>query len=96
MFNGINNPTGGGLSNPISSNTLIEFVEKLLNIVIQVGTPVLVVMIIWVGFKFVTARGNTNKLSEAKEALMWTLIGAAIVLGAFVISGAIQATVDQL
>ena len=53
-------------------------------------------MIIWSGFLFVTARGSDEKLSTAKKAFAYAVIGAAIVLGAFVIEQALQGTVDQL
>ena len=84
------------IKNPIGPDTLIEFVEAILGIIIQIGIPVLVVMIVYVGFKFVMAQGNEGKLAEAKTAFYWTIIGAAIVLGAFVISTVIQTTINNL
>lgn len=84
------------IQNPIKYNTLIDFVEAILGIIIQIGIPVLVVMIVYVGFKFVMAQGNDGKLAEAKTAFYWTIIGAAIVLGAFVISTVIQTTINNL
>jgi hypothetical protein len=84
------------IQNPIGPDTLIEFVEAILGIIIQIGIPVLVVMIVYVGFKFVMAQGNDGKLAEAKTAFYWTIIGAAIVLGAFVISTVIQTTINNL
>ena len=84
------------IKNPIGPDTLIEFVEAILGIIIQIGIPVLVVMIVYVGFKFVMAQGNDGKLTEAKTAFFWTIIGAAIVLGAFVISTVIQTTINNL
>ena len=71
-------------------------IKAVLDIIVQIGSVVLVVFIVITGLLFVTARGNAAKLEEAKQALLWTIIGAAIVLGAFVISEAIQGTVDQL
>lgn len=98
-----NIPGGGGsgptkinIDNPIKYTTLIDFVEAILELVVQIGMPLLVVMIVYVGFKFVTARGNEGKLSEAKTAFFWTIIGAAIVLGAFVISTVLQNTINNL
>ncbi len=96
---GINNPAGGGsgsIENPLAAGSIPQFINQLLDVVIQIGVPVLVVMIVFVGYKFVAAQGNSTKLDEAKEAFKWTIIGAAIVLGAFVISSVIQATVNNL
>lgn len=71
-------------------------ISAILDVIVQIGSVVLVVFVVITGLKFVTARGNSSKLEEAKQALLWTIIGAAIVLGAFVISEAIQGTVDEL
>ena len=94
----ITNPTnsGGGINNPIKYDDLMGFINAIIEIIIQIGTPILVLAIVYVGFLFVQASGKPEKLNEAKQALIYTLIGAAIVLGAFLISGAIQGTVDSL
>ncbi len=84
------------ISNPIKYDDLMSFINALIEIVIQIGTPILVLAVIYVGFLFVQASGKPEKLNEAKNALVYTLIGAAIVLGAFIISAAIKGTVDQL
>ncbi len=84
------------IKNPIKPNDLSQLITAILKIVVQIGTPILVLAIIYVGFKFVMARGNPGKLDEAKQAFVWTLIGAAIVLGAFVISTIIQTTIQQI
>ncbi len=92
-------PTGSGgglIKNPINVNTLREFVGKILEVVVYVGLPVLVVAVVYVGFLFVAARGSETKLTEAKHALLAVVIGAAIVLGAFVIAAAIENTVNSL
>lgn len=90
---------GGGsftLENPIRAENFAQFLNDILSIVVQIGVPVVVVGIIYAGFLFVTAGGNTEKLTNAKRTFLGVLIGAGIVLGAFVISEAIQGTVNQL
>ncbi len=90
---------GGGklnIENPINPSDLNELIEAILELVIKVGTPILVLAIIYVGFLFVAARGNPGKLEEAKQAFVWTLIGSAIILGAFVISTIIKTTIGEI
>jgi len=53
-------------------------------------------MLVYVGYLFVTARGNDTKLTTAKSALLWTVVGALILLGAEAIALAIQATVEAI
>jgi Na+-driven multidrug efflux pump len=100
-FNFVNAQVGGELpsetlENPLKYDNVPELIEAIINIVVQIGVPVVGVMIIYSGFLFVSAQGNEEKLTKAKSAFLWTVIGAAIVLGAFVISRAIRATIDQL
>ena len=66
------------------------------NILLPIGGVVAVLMIMWAGFLYVTARGDTAKLKDARNALLWAVIGAAILLGAWVISQAIQSTINQI
>ena len=94
---GSNGPGSSGLSNPLGSVASIqELIVKILNLVVQIGLPVIVLMIIYSGFKYVMARGNESEIKEAHKAILWTVIGAAIILGASVIAHAIQGTVDSL
>lgn len=83
-------------TNPISTNTLDGFLLKVLDVVVLLGSIVVIFFIILAGFKYVTARGDEKQISSAHQTLTWTIVGAAILLGAKVIASAIQATVDQL
>lgn len=88
--------TGGTIKNPLNICSIPELINLILGLVVDIGLPVVALAIIYVGFLFVSARGNESKLSEAKTAFFWTVVGAGIVLGAFVISAAIQGTIDNL
>jgi|GEM_PF-513110 len=89
---------GGGLVNPL---TTISDIPTLLNAILkfvstQIGPAIVVLMLIYCGFLFVTAQGNQEKLTTARTALMWTVIGAIILLGAATIEGVITSTVNTL
>ncbi len=84
------------LMNPLGSTTLTQFLTRLLELVAQIGLPVIVVYIIYIGFKFIQASGNPEELTKVRGMFMWALIGALIVLGAQVLALAIQATVESL
>ncbi len=87
---------GATISNPISSKTIIELIRKILEGVIKIGMPIIVLAIIYSGFLFVSAQGNSEKLNEAKRALLYTLIGATILLGSWGIAQLITDTVLAL
>lgn len=86
----INNPLGDSIKD------IPSFIRALINIVLTIGVPIVVLAIIYAGFLFVTAQGNEEKLKTAKKTFMYTIIGAAILLGAFVIANAIRGTVEEI
>ncbi len=86
------------ITNPLGNNinSIPSFVQTLLEGILQIGIPIVALAIIYSGFLFVFARGNSEKLSKAKDALLYTLIGAAILLGSWAIAQMISATVTGL
>lgn len=93
---------GIGLTNPLNvqcnngGSCLLAFVTAILNIVIEIGSIAIVFMLVWVGFLFVVVRGAPEEVSKARKALLWTVIGALILLGAKSLSLGIAATVQSL
>jgi hypothetical protein len=87
------------IENPLGTNgpqTIPDFIKLAINVVLVVGVPIAALAIIYTGFLFVQAQGNSEKLTKAKNALLYTLIGTALLLGAFVIANAIGKTVDEI
>jgi hypothetical protein len=90
-------PCVGKICNPLgTTNTLPELIRIILTGVLTIGIPVIALAIVYSGFLFVFARGNPEKLTKAKDALLYTLIGAAILLGSWAIATMIQTTVTGL
>jgi hypothetical protein len=84
------------IDNPLGSTTITQFIKDVLDIVITIGVPIAVVMIIIAGLRFVTAGGNEANISRARTMLLWTVIGTAVLLGAWLIATAIQGTIDSI
>lgn len=90
-------PSGGGLTNPLNSiNSLPDFLNAILGAVVQLGTIVLTLALIYVGFLFVKAQGKEEEIKNARNALMWTVIGGLVLLGAQTIGMVIASTVKSL
>jgi hypothetical protein len=71
--------------------------EKIISeAILPIGAVVVVIMIIYAGFLYVTASGNETKVKTAHTALLYAIIGAAILLGARVLAGAITTTITQI
>ncbi len=88
------------LTNPLDCGddcTIMTLITMILNnVVMPIAAVAVVLWIIWAGFSFVTAQGNPKKIEEAKQRLLWSLVGAGILLGAAAISEVVQRTVDSL
>ena len=84
------------ICNPLKAKNIYCFVKDLMDIVTKIGFVVVVFFIIYSGFLFVTARGNEKKLEDAKNAFMYTIIGAALVLGAWVLANAVAGTIAKI
>lgn len=87
----IPNPLRGG------ANDIPTLLASIINnVVLPIGSVVVVVMIIYSGFLFVTAQGSETRLATAKKSILYAVIGAAILLGATLMARAIQGTITQL
>ena len=45
------------------------------------GAAIAAIMIVYVGILFLLARGEADKVAEARNALLWGIVGVAIIFG---------------
>ncbi len=93
--------SGGGqpvtLFNPLGTTDLMSFLLRLLDFLINpIGVIIIILMLVYIGFLFATTSVQPENKSKAREYLLWTIIGALILLGAKAIALGIQATVQSL
>ncbi len=87
----------GTICNPIPDVTSVPgLIKTILEGLLKIGIPVVALAIVYCGFLFVQARGKPEAITKAKDALLYTLIGAAILLGSWAIAEMISATVLAL
>lgn len=84
------------LCNPLESESFTELMESISQLAVEIGIPIAVVFIIYSGLKLVTARGNEESIKNAKIGLLWSIIGAGILIGAWTIMIVLESTVDSL
>ncbi len=90
-----NNSVFPTLKNPIKANNIQELLNDVVNLAIVIGMIVAVLMFIWIGFKFVMARGNSEALKEARNWFLWAVVGTAILISARVITAVVQNTLTS-
>lgn len=93
---GCNGSDTGALCNPLGSSSIYEFLMKIIDIILVFAVPIIVFFIMYAGFMYVMARGESGKLEDARKALTWAVIGGVIVLGAKLIFEVIEGTVKAL
>jgi hypothetical protein len=99
FFVGADTTVNTGIENPLGKNgpqDLPAFIEIILNAVLIIGVPVVTLGFIYTGFLFVQAQGSSEKLKTAKNSLLYVVIGAALLLGSFVLSKTLKSTVDEI
>ena len=89
-------PTQTSLQNPLKVTNFCDLLKVVLQAILIIGMPVAVVFLVIVGFKFILAQGNPEKIKEAHKNFLHTVIGIAIFLGAWTIAKVIAATMAAL
>lgn len=86
------------LCNPLSRefSSIPGFIAGALRVLVIIALPIISLFIVYSGFLFILAQGNTGKLETAKKNFLYVIIGAILILGAWVIATLIGGTVSQL
>lgn len=81
------------LENPLKVQSVEEFIIKIIDVLLVFALPIIILYIMYAGFLFVTAKGDSGQISTARSALLWAVVGGVIVLGAQIIISVIQGTI---
>lgn len=82
--------------NPVSANSIQELVSQALKVMVMVALPIIGLFVVYSGFMFVFAQGNQEALQKAKRNFLFVILGAILILGAWVIASILGNTVSQL
>jgi Type IV secretion system pilin len=83
------------LSNPLFSSSVEEIITTIVDIAMNLGIALAIIMLIYAGFRFVWARGNASELDDAKHLLLYIIIGLAVLISAKAIVGIVKNTLIQ-
>lgn len=77
--------------------TLMDLILAIFNnIVLPIAAVGVTLWIVWSGFMFIQAQGNPKAIDDAKRNLLWSLIGAGVLLGAAGIAAVVKSTIQAL
>ena len=92
-------PSGSSCLNNILSPTLSTvpgFLSAALTALVKISLPIITVFIVYSGFLFVMARGNAGEIQRAKMNFFYVIIGALLILGAWIFANIIGGTVTDI
>jgi hypothetical protein len=82
---------------PLGEGTDLRTVfMNVLDIAQTIVIMITTLYLIYAGFMFVTAKGDPGKIKSARDALLWGLVGAALILTAEVLALGIGDTVKEV
>ncbi len=59
--------------------------QSVINIILFVAGAVAVIYLIWAGFRYITAGGDTKKADEARKGIINAIIGIIVIVAAYFI-----------
>ncbi|MFT7644444.1 MAG: hypothetical protein ACI9BF_000088 [Candidatus Paceibacteria bacterium] len=71
--------------NPLGLDSVKALLESILDVIMIISTPIVVFLLIYAGFMYVTARGNPEQIGQATRALTYGVIGGVVIMGSAVI-----------
>lgn len=86
----------GKLVNPTVFPDVQSFIAGFLKAVVIISMPIIALFIIIAGFKFLSARGSSHAISEARDNFKYVIYGAILILGAWALAILIWGTVEPL
>jgi lysylphosphatidylglycerol synthetase-like protein (DUF2156 family) len=71
--------------------TKIEtFVKSIIQVLVTIAGLVAAGFFVWGGIGYITSSGNPETLDRSKKTLLYSAIGLAVVLGAFVLTNIVS------
>lgn len=68
------------IDNLLKIDSFSELANNIIGFIRIIAIFIAVIMIIYAGFLFMTSAGEEEKISKAKKALLWALVGLAVFL----------------
>ena len=73
-----------------SVDQIVSFIQSVVQVLITIAGTVAVGFFVWGGFGYITSTGHPENLDRSKKTILYSAVGLAVVLGAFVLSGIVS------
>lgn len=83
--------TGLNISNPLGGTSDISaLASNIIKFLIILAIPITAILVVYAGYLYIVSAGNEEKVKIAQKALIWAIVGFAVVLIASSIPAIIQ------
>lgn len=65
---------------PTQVRTLTDLARAVARFLLQIAIPIAVIIIIWAGVLILTSQGNKDRITQGRKALLYAVIGLAVIL----------------
>ena len=59
---------------------VMTYIPKIIDILLKFIAPIVVLTMIYAGIRFITAQGNDDELSKAKDFFIYAIVGVGLVI----------------
>jgi len=66
------------------------FIQSVIQVLVTLAGLVSAGFFVWGGWGYITSTGNPEKMDSSKKTIVYSAVGLAIVLGAFVLSNMVS------
>ena len=88
---GDRNVEGGGrtpkaeLQNPIGETSISKIIGKIIQVILGLVGTISLVMFIYAGVVWLTARGNSEAIKKGRDTMVWAVVGLLVVFSSYII-----------
>lgn len=75
----------GGLINPLSGKTVPTLAGDIIRGFLGVVGSISLILFIYAGVQWMTARGNPEQVKSATKTMLWTVLGIIMIFGSYLI-----------
>ncbi|MHB9019301.1 MAG: hypothetical protein ACYC3G_00280 [Minisyncoccota bacterium] len=68
------------IPNPLKVNSISALIDRIVTYIIEIATILLPLAIIYSAYLFMSAGGDTEKITMGRKTLLWTVIGYGLIL----------------
>jgi|SRR3989338_157839 len=84
---------GVSLINPLGSSDVRVIIGYLIQAALGISGTIALIFFVWGGFLWLTSQGNTEKIKQGRNTLVWATIGLAVIFSAYTI---VNTVIDRI